>query len=68
MIITTESGFLVFDWIDQEAVFQREVGELLSSGKVKYKETVVEGIEHSVEAFLGLFNGSNIGKMVVKLG
>jgi NADPH-dependent curcumin reductase CurA len=64
----TIRGFLVFDWIEHEAEFQREVGELLSSGKLKYKETVAEGIEHSVEAFLGLFSGSNIGKMIVKLG
>ncbi len=39
-----------------------------SSCKLKHKETVVEGIEHAVDAFLGLFQGTNIGKMVVKLG
>lgn len=64
----TIRGFLVFDWIDKESEFQREVGELLLAGKLKHKETVVEGIENAVEAFLGLFKGTNIGKMVVKLG
>jgi hypothetical protein len=36
--------------------------------KVKNKETVVKGIEQAVGAFIGLFQGKNIGKMVVKLG
>jgi NADPH-dependent curcumin reductase CurA len=64
----TIRGFLVFDWIDKEPEFQREVGELLLAGQLKHKETVVEGIDHAVDAFLGLFEGTNIGKMVVKLG
>jgi len=64
----TIRGFLVFDSIDKETEFQREVSELLMAGKLKHKETVVEGIEQAVDAFLGLFKGSNTGKMVVKLG
>lgn len=36
--------------------------------KLKHKETVVEGIDHAADAFLGLFKGSNIRKMEVKLG
>jgi len=35
--------------------------------KLKNKETVVEGVESAVEAFIGLFEGSNVGKMLVKL-
>jgi len=64
----TMRGFIVSDWLDQQGEFQREVGELVRSGKLKHKETVVDGIEHAVDAFLGLFQGTNIGKMVVKLG
>jgi NADPH-dependent curcumin reductase CurA len=37
------------------------------SGKLKYKETVVKGIGQAVGAFIGLFEGKNIGKMVVDL-
>ena len=48
--------------------FQREAGELFAADKLKHKETVVEGIENAADAFLGLFRGTNIGKMVVKLG
>ena len=38
-----------------------------AEGLVKQKETVIEGIENSVKAFIGLFTGTNIGKMLVKL-
>jgi NADPH-dependent curcumin reductase CurA len=39
----------------------------VSEGKLHYRETVVEGIENNVEAFLGLLRGENTGKMIVKL-
>jgi NADPH-dependent curcumin reductase CurA len=63
----TIRGFIVSDWLDKLGDFQREAGELLLAGKLKHKETVVEGIENAVDAFLGLFRGTNLGKMVVKL-
>jgi NADPH-dependent curcumin reductase CurA len=40
---------------------------LVASGAVKPHETVVEGLENMPEAFLGLFEGANIGKMLVRL-
>jgi len=43
------------------------VGGYFRAGKLKHKETVAEGIEQAVAAFLGLFEGKNLGKMVVKL-
>jgi NADPH-dependent curcumin reductase CurA len=43
------------------------VGSYFRDGKLKNKETVVVGIEQAVSAFIGLFAGKNIGKMVVKL-
>jgi NADPH-dependent curcumin reductase CurA len=63
----TMKGLLVLDWLDRWAEFEQEVGGCLRAGKLKHKETVVEGIENAVSAFLGLFQGQNIGKMVVKL-
>lgn len=63
----TIRGFIVSDWLDKAGEFQREVGGLFVAGKLKHKETVVTGIDHAVEAFLGLFKGTNTGKMVVKL-
>jgi NADPH-dependent curcumin reductase CurA len=63
----TIRGFLVRDWTEQKAAFLAEVGPLLAEGKLKTKETVVEGIERAPQAFLDLLHGANIGKMVVKL-
>ena len=64
----TMKGLLVRDWLDHQAEFEKEVGGYFKAGKLKHKETVVCGIENAVSAFLGLFAGQNIGKMVVKLG
>jgi NADPH-dependent curcumin reductase CurA len=64
----TMKGMIVRDWADHQDEFEREVGGLFRSGKLKNKETVAEGIESAVEAFLGLFQGRNVGKMVVRLG
>jgi NADPH-dependent curcumin reductase CurA len=63
----TMKGLIVSDWLDRQADFEKEVGGYFRAGKLKNKETVVKGIDHAVEAFLGLFEGKNIGKMVVDL-
>ena len=64
----TMKGIMVFDWLDRQAEFEKEVGGYFKAGQVKHKETVVDGIEKAVDAFLGLFAGKNTGKMVVRLG
>ena len=60
-------GFIVSDWLDRRAEFEAELGGYIKAGKVKHKETVVKGIDQAVPAFIGLFHGQNIGKMVVEL-
>ncbi|WP_330340331.1 NADP-dependent oxidoreductase [Streptomyces sp. NBC_00557] len=60
-------GFLVGDHYDLQPQFVREVGPWVASGRLKYRETVVEGIENNLEAFLGVLRGDNTGKMIVKL-
>ena len=60
-------GFIVFDFQPRMAEFYRDMGALLASGKVQAKETVIEGLEAMPQAFLGLFEGANTGKMLVKL-
>jgi NADPH-dependent curcumin reductase CurA len=64
----TMKGLMVFDWLDRQAEFETEVRGYFKAGKVKHKETVVKGIDQAVGAFLGLFQGRNVGKMVVELG
>jgi len=63
----TMKGLLVRDWLDRQGEFEREVGGYFKTGKLKSKETVVKGIDQAVDAFLGLFEGRNVGKMVVEL-
>jgi len=60
-------GFIVFDFQSRMAEFYQEMGQLVASGAVKAQETVVEGLENTPDAFLGLFQGANTGKMLVKL-
>jgi NADPH-dependent curcumin reductase CurA len=63
----TMKGLIVSDWLARQKEFEAEVGSYFEAGKLKNKETVVEGIDQAVDAFLGLFEGKNVGKMVVKL-
>ncbi|HYX47000.1 MAG TPA: NADP-dependent oxidoreductase [Sphingomicrobium sp.] len=60
-------GFLVFDYQSRMGEFHREMAAWLRSGAVKSRETIVDGLEKTPEAFLGLFEGQNIGKMLVRL-
>lgn len=63
----TMKGLIVNDWLDRQAEFDREVGGYFRAGKLKNHETVLWGIDQAVNAFLGLFAGKNVGKMVVQL-
>ncbi|MCU1236093.1 MAG: NADP-dependent oxidoreductase [Candidatus Solibacter sp.] len=63
----TIKGMIVSDWLAERPAFEKEVGEYLRAGKLKHQETVVHGIEHAVDAFIGLFTGKNTGKMIVAL-
>jgi NADPH-dependent curcumin reductase CurA len=62
----TMKGLISSDWLPRQTEFEQEVGGYYRAGKLKNQETVVEGIDHAVDAFLGLFSGKNLGKMVVK--
>jgi NADPH-dependent curcumin reductase CurA len=60
-------GMIVSDSLERRGEFEKEVRGYLQSEKLKNKETVVEGLDQAVGAFIGLFTGNNIGKMVVRL-
>lgn len=64
----TMKGFIVLDWMSSMPQFLIEVGGYWSAGKIKLKETVVEGIENAPQALLDMLRGGNVGKMVVKVG
>lgn len=61
------NGFIVSDHGDLREQFLQDMVGWIQAGKIQSRETVVEGLENAVDAFLGLFSGSNFGKMVVKL-
>ena len=48
--------------------FSTQMYEWFISGKIKYKEHCVEGLENAVNAFIGLLQGDNFGKLVVRVG
>lgn len=60
-------GFLVGDFSGRLEEFHREMGRWVSEGRVATRETVMEGLESTPEAFRALFSGHNIGKMLVRL-
>jgi hypothetical protein len=60
-------GFIVFDYFPRMAEFYAEMAPWVANGTVKSKETVVDGLESTPSAFLGLFEGANTGKMLVRL-
>ncbi|HZC15790.1 MAG TPA: NADP-dependent oxidoreductase [Caulobacteraceae bacterium] len=61
-------GFIVSSHFDMMPAFVRDLAGWAAEGKIKWRETVEEGIERAPHAFLKLFNGENTGKMLVKLG
>ena len=63
----TIQGFIVSDHVERRPQFLSDMRRWLGEGEVRTRETFVDGIEHAVEAFRGLFDGSNAGKMVVRL-
>jgi NADPH-dependent curcumin reductase CurA len=63
----TLRGFIVRDHEDLRPEFERTVSAWLRTGQVVALQTVVDGIENAVDAFLGMLKGSNVGKALVRL-
>ncbi len=63
----TMRGFLVSDHAHLREQFVREVGGWLREERIRFRETVVDGIDNAVDAFLGLLRGDNVGKMLVRI-
>ena len=60
-------GFLVFNFAHDHEAARARLTEWVISGRLKYKEDVVAGFEEAPRAFIGLMNGANFGKLLVKL-
>lgn len=61
-------GFIVSEYMDKAMEFAADVAPLLMQGKIKFRESVYEGLGKAPEAFVGLFKGENFGKAVVRVG
>lgn len=60
-------GYVVVDHVDKRDRFMGDMTQWIGDGKMLWRETIVDGIENAPNAFLGLFTGENIGKMLVRL-
>lgn len=63
----TMRGFVVYEFNDRRDEFMRDMRGWLADGKIVYRETIMEGIEQAPHALIGLLQGENLGKMLVKL-
>jgi NADPH-dependent curcumin reductase CurA len=63
----TMRGFIVSEHMEHWPEALKELGGLVATGKLKFRESIALGIESAPEAFLGLLSGKNFGKQLVKL-
>jgi NADPH-dependent curcumin reductase len=63
----TIRGFIVSDFADQAQAFEHDVSGWLRGGRIRYREDVVQGLENAPAAFIGLLEGKNFGKLLVKV-
>lgn len=63
----TLRGFINFDFIEHYPDFLAQVGDAIRSGKIKYREDIVESIEKAPRAFIGMLEGGNFGKLIIKV-
>jgi NADPH-dependent curcumin reductase CurA len=63
----TLRGFIVSEHMDLWPEGLKELGTLVASGKLKFRESVAQGLEAAPDAFMGLLKGRNFGKQLVKL-
>ncbi|MCX2946154.1 NADP-dependent oxidoreductase [Rahnella perminowiae] len=62
-------GFIIFDdYGHRYPEFAKQMSEWFEQGKVKFREDIVEGLENAPQAFFGLLEGKNFGKLVVRVG
>jgi NADPH-dependent curcumin reductase CurA len=60
-------GFIVSDRLQLWPQALGELGEHVAAGRIKYRESVAQGLENAPRAFLGMLRGENLGKQLVKL-
>lgn len=61
-------GFIQFDHLDLLPEFLQQMSGWIRDGKIKYREDIVRGLENAAEAFQGLLQGRNNGKLIIQVG
>jgi NADPH-dependent curcumin reductase CurA len=65
----TLRGFIYYEFASEYyADFLREVGAAIADGRIRYREDIVDGLEKAPEALIGMLDGRNFGKVVVRVG
>jgi len=59
--------FVVFEWLERYQEATQQLGQWVSEGRLKYRESIGEGLENAPELFRGLLKGRNFGKQLVKV-
>jgi len=64
----TVRGFINYDFaVEHYAGFLREVGAGVAAGRIRYREDIVDGLENAPGAFIGMLEGRNFGKLIVRV-
>jgi NADPH-dependent curcumin reductase CurA len=62
-------GLLNYDFAEEHYEdFLRDVSQWISEGRIKYREDIIEGLENAPLAFIGMLEGKNFGKLLIKVG
>ncbi|MBV8974101.1 MAG: hypothetical protein JOY74_03185, partial [Sinobacteraceae bacterium] len=60
-------GFIIFDHYRRMGAFREDMSAWLREGRVKYREAVIEGLESAPRGLIGLLQGENFGKLIVRV-
>jgi len=60
-------GFIIFDHYDRLPAFRKDMSGWLREGRVKYREELIVGLESAPQGLMGLLQGDNFGKLVVRV-
>ena len=64
----TVRGFINYEFAEQHyAEFLREIGAGIADGRIRYRQDIVDGLENAPEAFIGMLEGHNFGKLIVRV-
>ena len=60
-------GFIISNYFHRMPAFIADMSQWMQAGRIKYREDITRGLENAPQAFMGLFKGSNFGKLLVQV-